>query len=272
MRSDRGRASPHLGTRFRESIATLLRTAVALIVLPAGLLFISSAVFVGALRGASAPSLHPLYLRFARLCIRVGRTRLEVHGREHIQTGQAYVLVANHESAWDPSCITAGLPALIIRFIVKKPLMSIPIFGHALRRSGNVTVFRTQTAGDVERIRDAFERRDPNVSLLFFAEGTRSRDGALRAFKMGAFASALTYGLPVLPVAMAGTYAIWPKGTLRLRRGTVVLEVGRPIPTDGLKFEDRARLRDQAHEAFARLRARARQRLRAQGEDPGGVD
>jgi 1-acyl-sn-glycerol-3-phosphate acyltransferase len=89
---------------------------------------------------------------------------------------------------------------------------------------------------------------------------------------MGAFATALAFGLPVLPVAHAGTDAIWPKGRVRLRRGVVAVEVGEPIPTDGLGFEDRAALRDRTHAAVAVLRSRARRRLREQGCDPGGID
>jgi 1-acyl-sn-glycerol-3-phosphate acyltransferase len=204
--------------------------------------------------------------------MRFGGTRLEVRGTEHIQPGQAYVIVPNHESTWDPPSLVAGLPDLIIRFVVKRPLMQIPIFGQALHRTGNVTVFRTQTSGDAQRIREVMDHRDSDVSILFYAEGTRSRDGSFRPFKMGAFVSALGYGLPILPVATAGTYAIWPKGTLRLRRGTVVIEVGKPIPTEGRTLDDRTALREQTHKAVARLRTRARQRLRVLGEDPEGID
>lgn len=87
-----------------------------------------------------------------------------------------------------------------------------------------------------------------------------------------AFATAIGFGLPVLPVAIAGTRSIWPKGKLRVRRGTVAIEVGEPIPIDGLTIDDRIPLRDRTHAVVAKLRARARQRLRDWGHDPGGVD
>jgi 1-acyl-sn-glycerol-3-phosphate acyltransferase len=223
--------------------------------------------------GTSAARLHRhVYVSFARLCLRIGGTQLRLYGADHIQPGQAYVVVPNHESAWDPPCLVAALPQVFVRFIAKKQIMQIPIFGHALRLTGNVTVLRTQTAGDTDRIRKGMGRRDPSVSVLFFAEGTRSRDGALQAFKMGAFATALGYGLPILPVAIAGTYAVWAKGTLRLRRGPVVVEVGEEIPVEGLTLDARAALRDQTREAVVKLRARARERLRGWDFDPGGVD
>ena len=89
---------------------------------------------------------------------------------------------------------------------------------------------------------------------------------------LGAFATALGAGLPILPVGIAGTYAIWPKGAFRLRRGPVVIKVGRPIPTDGLSYDDHTALRDRTFESVARLRAEARSSLWANGSDPGGID
>ena len=254
------------------SLETVLRTALGVLLLPPLLIYASTAVYIGTLFKASSTRLHYFYVWFARACLRVSATSLEVHGLEHIEPGQAYVVVPNHESAWDPPAIVAGLPQLVLRFIVKKELMRIPIFGHALEHSGNVRVVRTGTGGDAERIRQVMEERDPAVSILFFAEGTRARDGALHEFKMGAFITAIAYGLPILPVAHAGNYAIFPKGKLRLRRGPSVIQVGEPIPTDGCKYEDREALREQTHEAVARLRALARQRVRALGYDPGGID
>lgn len=254
------------------AVETVVRTGIGLAVLPASLIASSLLALGLALRHASTARLHRVYVGFARLCLRVGGTRLEVHGDECIEAGQSYVVVSNHESAWDPPCIVAGLPDVRLRFVAKQAIMRIPIFGQALRLTGNVSVVRHATARDVEQLRDGMTRRAPDVSMLFFAEGTRSRNGALQPFKKGAFATALGFGLPVLPVAVAGTYAIWPKGTLRLRRGPAVIEVGDPLPTAGLRYEDRDVLRDQAREVVGKLRARARERLRLLGHEPGGID
>lgn len=258
--------------RLRESIDTPLRTAVGLLVLPAALILYSAAAFALALLGASTATIHRCYVGFARLCVRVAQTRLLVHGADHIKPDQAYVVVPNHTSSWDPPCLVAGLPHAFLRFVIKKELMRIPVFGAALRKTGNVKVVRTRTADDVARIREGMGRRLPEISMIFFAEGTRSRDGSLRPFKMGAFATAIAFGLPILPIGMAGPFAVWPKGTVRLRRTPVAIEVGEPISCDELGFDDRAALRDRTHAAVSALRARARQRLRDEGYDPGGPD
>jgi 1-acyl-sn-glycerol-3-phosphate acyltransferase len=208
----------------------------------------------------------------ARLTLFVGGIRLEARGAEAVPSDRAFVIVLNHESGLDPLCLLASLPLLPLRFVVKEQVMRIPLLGQALRRTGNVSVARTDTHGDVERLRHGMRARDGEVSMVFFAEGTRSRDGALHAFKLGAFATALAYGLPILPVAIAGTHRICPKGRLRLRRGRVAIEVGAPIPVEGLGFDERERLRDRTHTVVSALRREARRRLRERGLDPGGVD
>jgi 1-acyl-sn-glycerol-3-phosphate acyltransferase len=255
-----------------RSLETLLRTAIAVGVLPVLIFLYCLAAIALALAGAPAARIHRLYVSVCRVCLLVGGTKLVVHGVERIETGRAYVVVPNHESGWDPLCLLVGMPRLVMRFIAKQEFMRIPILGHALRLTGNIRVLRADTKGDFERIHAGMDRRDPEVSILFFAEGTRSRDGALHPFKAGAFATALGFGLPILPIGLAGTRHIWQRGIVRLRRGTVTIEVGRPIPIEGLGIEDRGLLRDRTFTAVTALRTRARERLRAMGVDPGGID
>jgi 1-acyl-sn-glycerol-3-phosphate acyltransferase len=258
--------------RIPEALETPLRTAVCILVLPPALIFSSVLAMVLAALGAPPKRVHIAYTGFARLCLRLGATRLVVNGLDRLKPGQPYLVVSNHESNWDLPALAAGLHQLILRYVAKKQVMRIPIFGQALRLTGNVRVVRTQTARDIERIRKGMLRRAQEVSVMFFAEGTRSRDGALQPFKKGAFATAIGFGLPVLPVAIAGTRAIWPKGRLLLHRGTVAIEVGEPIPIDGLTLDDRTALRDRTFAVVAELRAIARPRLRSWGFDPGGIE
>ncbi len=248
------------------------RGLVALVVLPLNLLFWSALAVVHAFVGATPRAAHRCYRGFGRSCLLIAGTRVELRGLENLKAGQAYVVVSNHESNWDPPTLLASLPDLVIRFVLKTELLKIPVFGSALRRTGNIAVQRSRTASDVKRIQAGMSERSPDVSILFFAEGNRSRDGSYRAFKMGAFATALDFKLPILPIAVAGTFDIWRPGSLLVRSGPIVLEIGEPIPVDGLSSEDRTGLRDRTHAAVAALRSRARARLRARGVQPGGID
>lgn len=251
---------------------TWLRTIAAVLLFPTLIVLYSLVGIALALAGAGPQRVHVLYRSISRVFVRFAGTQLIVEGAERIEPGRDYVVVPNHESGWDPICLLAGLPHLVMRFVAKQQFMDMPIFGQALRLTGNVRVVRSDTKADVARIHGVMDRREPGVSILFFAEGTRSRDGALHPFKMGAFATALAYGLPVLPVGIAGTRPIWAAGVLRLARGTVAIEVGEPISLAEPTAEDREALRDRSYTAVAELRARARQRLRDAGVDPGGSD
>jgi 1-acyl-sn-glycerol-3-phosphate acyltransferase len=255
-----------------SDVGTAMRTAAAIVVLAPALLLASATVTVLALLRAPRRVIDRVYTAFADLGVAVGGTTLDVVGLERVRPGTSYVVVVNHESDWDPVVLFSVLRMLSMRAVIKDEMMRIPILGRALQLSGNVRVVRTGEAGDVERLKDMMDRRPPGVSMLFYAEGTRSRDGGLRPFKRGPFATAIAAGLPILPVATAGTFRIWPPVTLRLRRGPVVVAIGEPVDVRGLGFEDREALRDRCFAVVRDLRRQARERLRRAGGDPGGID
>ena len=257
---------------FLDRLRACAHGVATLALLPPALAVWSAAALGHALLGATPRQAHRYYRGFARTCLLFAGTKVELHGLENLRPGQAYVVVSNHESNWDPPTIIASLPDLVIRFVLKTQLLKVPIFGPALQRTGNIAVDRARTGADVKRLQAGMSERDPDVSILFFAEGNRSRSGAYGAFKMGAFATALEQKLPILPIAVAGTFRVWPTGGFWVRDLPVALEVGEPIPVEGLSGDDRARLRDRTHAAVAELRRRARARLRARGIDPGGID
>jgi len=255
-----------------HDLGTMVRTVVGVGVLVPALLLVSALVVVLAALKVPRRFIDRCYTGFADLGILIGGTRVETRGLEHVRPGTSYVVVANHESDWDPVVLFSALRALPMRAIIKEEMMRVPVLGRALALTGNVRVTRTQSAGDVERLRAVMQERPSDVSILFYAEGTRSRDGSLGAFKKGPFVAAIASGLPILPVATAGTYRIWPPVTVQLRRGTVAVSVGKPIEVAGLDFDDRDALRERCFAAVRELRAEARQRLRAEGVDPGGID
>lgn len=254
------------------SFVSIARSLVCWPLILSAALFYCSAAIGRSLLGQSLEDVHRAYLGFGRFCMRAGGIRLIVNGAEHMDAQQAYVVVSNHESNWDPLAIIAALPQLSLRFVAKKQLTKIPLFGRALRVSGNIIVDRDRSGSDLRRIRSQMSVRAEGVSILFFAEGSRARDGSFREFKKGAFATALSHELPILPVATTGTRRTWPPGSLLLRSGPVAIEIGPPISVAGLEWSARNGLRDQTHEVVGKLRARARQRLRDLGVEPGGID
>jgi 1-acyl-sn-glycerol-3-phosphate acyltransferase len=178
--------------------------------------------------------------------------RGEVLGLENLpqRTG---VFVCNHQSNFDAPFVFARIPRHI-RFVAKKELFRIPIFGAAVKAMGNIRVERTGVESDRKAIESAVERVRTRSSILFFAEGTRSVDGHLRAFKKGASVLAIDAQVPIVPLAVAGAHEVTPKGGLWVHSGRpVVLSIGRPISTEGLSRADRDMLTEKAHEAVAAL-------------------
>jgi 1-acyl-sn-glycerol-3-phosphate acyltransferase len=86
---------------------------------------------------------------------------------------------------------------------------------------------------------------------MFFAEGTRSPDGSLGAFKKGGFAVALEKNLPVLPVTVNGSRKVLPKGSVEFHPGRIEVVVGDPIDTRGWARERMEELMARTRETIA---------------------
>ncbi len=203
----------------------------------------------------------PVIRAWCNAVLGAAAVREEVHGLENLPAGTC-VLVCNHQSNFDAPFVFARLPKHI-RFVAKQELYRIPIFGAAVKAMGNIRVERTGSDADHQRIQAAVEQVRTRTSILFFAEGTRSTDGQLRAFKKGAAILAIDAQVPLVPLAVAGAHEITPKGGLWVHSGRpLVLHVGKPIPTTGLTREDRDSLTRRAHDEVAALLEQGNRRVK----------
>ncbi len=150
-----------------------------------------------------------------------------VEGLERVTPGRTYVFVSNHQSIYDIPVIFASLP-FQLRIIAKASLARFPVLGWHLRRGGHLFVDRRRPdhAGILRRWRRLVA---DGLSLIIFAEGTRSWDGHVQPFKGGSFLLALEAGLPIVPLAVIGTRQVMPKGRLRTEPAHVRLVVHDPI-------------------------------------------
>jgi 1-acyl-sn-glycerol-3-phosphate acyltransferase len=183
--------------------------------------------------------------------LRASGVRTEARGLEHLPRGN-FVLCANHQSNFDVLVLFRHIRRHM-RFVAKQQLRRVPVFGYALHRAGNIFVDRQGTSADKQRLAEAVRAVRERVSVVFFAEGTRSDDGVLRPFKKGAAVMALEAQVPLVPVAVAGTHRILEKGTLAIHPRPAALVVGRPLETAGRPVEDREALTREAHAEVARL-------------------
>jgi 1-acyl-sn-glycerol-3-phosphate acyltransferase len=147
--------------------------------------------------------------------------------------GQPVVFVANHASHLDAPAIVAALPRSARRrlaiaaaedYFYRRPLLgrltTLGIGTFPFPRRGTIGLRRAETLLAQGR------------SVLLFPEGTRSSDGQQHAFRPGIGHLLLNTGVPVVPVAIVGTYALWPRGQRLPRRGPLSVRVGAPWTPD----------------------------------------
>lgn len=195
---------------------------------------------------------------WGRESLRLAGVKSTVKGLENIPE-RTCVFVSNHQSHFD-ALVTFTHIRKHIRFVAKRELFKIPLFGQALRAAGNIEVDRSGGTGDRQKLESAIETARERTSVLFYPEGTRSEDGSLLPFRKGAAIFAIQAGMPIIPLAIAGTKDILRKKTLSIHRGcAAALVVGKPIVTDGLSLEDRDALTHTMREAIASQMAEAEQ-------------
>ena len=213
---------------------------------------------------------------WARRFLRVAGARVIVRRDAELDPDRSYVFVSNHTSNLDVAAILS-VNDHPIRFIAKKELSRIPLFGWAAKRMGHVFIDRKDHGGATKAIRERIGRGLRGASLFFFAEGTRSVADELLPFKKGAAVAALETHLVCGRIAVAGARAVLkPKGLSLFQPGTVAVVFGAPIPSSSHALERRdelvARQRTAVEDALRKARKLvAGEQRREPGPRSGGA-
>jgi 1-acyl-sn-glycerol-3-phosphate acyltransferase len=190
-----------------------------------------------------------LFAASARLTNWLVGVRVDVIGLDRLDPQQAYVFTPDHRSHIDITALMGALPR--VHFAAKRELFDEPVLGAAMRALGMIPIDRDHPALARRALDDAAAKAGKRVSVVIFPEGTRAPAGQMLPFKGGAFVFAIQEQVPVVPVALHNTAQVMPAhGYLTILGGRVVVEVLDPIPTAGLTFEDRHRLKQQVHQAL----------------------
>jgi 1-acyl-sn-glycerol-3-phosphate acyltransferase len=228
----------------------------ALCVIPFALfltLFISLATLLSTLvlRRNSA-SVQGLAAWWARSIASATGVSVVVEGRELLESGKPYIFAANHQSQFDIFALQ-GFLGVDFRWLAKKELFRVFIWGPAMRRAGYIPIDRSHGRQAIKSLDEAAQKIAAGTSVIIFPEGTRSKDGELHDFKAGAMVLAIKSGVPIVPVAILGTYEILPKGKLLVTPGKVQVRVGHPIATKHCSAKDKHELARVSQEAVADL-------------------
>ncbi len=165
--------------------------------------------------------------------------RVKVHGRENIQKGQSYVIVANHQSAYDIFALY-GFLGIDFRWIMKKELRHAFAIGSASAKVGHIFIDRSSPKAAYESIKQAKEKLVDGTSVVVFPEGTRSGSNKVKRFKSGAFKIAEELELPILPVTLKDTHKVYGGGKFNVLPGKVSITINPCIDTSKYKGNNKA--------------------------------
>ena len=199
---------------------------------------------------------------------RWGIPQLDVTGYEHVSIERGAILMSNHESYLDPPTLIY-LSDIPIRFLTKKSLFYVPIFGLALLAVGHIPINRRNRSSAFSSLDKAAQTISKGKLVAIFPEGTRSPTNDLLPFKKGGFVIAIKGGIPIIPVGIAGTRRILPKGWTKVTTGPVSVVLGEPIDTTGLTLDDREALMTTVRERIEVLREEAEARRNTAEVAPG---
>ncbi|MFH0975617.1 MAG: lysophospholipid acyltransferase family protein [Spirochaetota bacterium] len=167
-------------------------------------------------------------VQWARIIAFITPMFVRVTGRENIDPEQSYVIVSNHQSQYD-ILLLYGRLNIDFRWVMKQELRKIPGLGIACERLGHIFIDRSNSMSAVASLKAAKKKIVSGTSVMFFPEGTRSKDGNIGVFKKGAFKMALDLGVPVLPVTIIGTRNILPTHSLDVFPGKVKMIIHKPV-------------------------------------------
>ena len=170
-----------------------------------------------------------------------GGARLEVSGREHVDPARPTLYIANHQSAIDIPVLFVAIP-INLRFVAKKQLAWVPLMGWYMAVAGYIFVDRSDRASAIASLDRAARKIRKGISLIMYAEGTRSPDGRILPFKKGPFALAQKAGVAVCPVTIEGSGRLMPKKRWTITPGPIKVKIGAPIDTSCYGLQERDRL------------------------------
>ena len=164
--------------------------------------------------------------------------KLIVKGKHNLQD-RNYIFASNHASLIDIPLLLIAVNRYTV-FIAKSELSKIPIFKSILDRAGFIFVDRKNNDSAVKSMNNLMEdiKKIPR-SVAIFPEGTRTNDVNLLPFKKGAAIFAINTDIPVVPVAISGTYSWSKKKLFDISQSVISFEFGEPIITENYSFNDR---------------------------------
>jgi 1-acyl-sn-glycerol-3-phosphate acyltransferase len=189
---------------------------------------------------------------WAGTMLRIALSPVQMVGAENLRGRCAAVYASNHLSYMDTPVLFAKLP-FQFRILAKQALWKLPFVGWYLERSGQVPIDSASPRSAVAGLLRGVAALEAGMPLVLFPEGARSPDGQLQPAHPGCAFMALKAGVPLVPVALVGTYELLPMHVYSLRPRPLMIVIGEPISTEGLTTKDADALTERLYAEIGRL-------------------
>jgi 1-acyl-sn-glycerol-3-phosphate acyltransferase len=189
--------------------------------------------------------------------------RIRARGQHRFPAAGGVLVLSNHQSNLDPVLVGISVPRRL-NYLARETLFGFAPFRWLIRSLDAIPIDRDGFG--LAGIKETLRRLKRGEAVLVFPEGTRSSDGEIAPLKPGLCAIARRSGAALVPVAIEGAYAAWPRRRKLPRRSTIRVEIGPPItPAEVATMDDDALMAEierRIRACFAQARASVRRAAR----------
>jgi len=184
---------------------------------------------------------------FFRNILRVAGVGFEVKRSPGFDPRRPSIFICNHINIFDAFVIYSAIPQFV-RGLELESHFKIPAYGWMMKRFGNIPVTKaggpSQFKKTLERVKSHIEN---GISVIIFAEGTRTLDGRVGPFQKGGVVMAHHIGAPLVPMSICGSFEFNRKGSWMLHPSTIMVYLHDTIETKGTKRENLNELVERVH-------------------------
>ena len=176
---------------------------------------------------------------WAKTIFKTMNINVRIVGLDKLNRNADYIFAPNHASSLDIPLILGFLPFWIVP-ISKIELKWIPFLGWAMQAAGHVFVDRRdheKAMFSITKIKNSLIK-NPR-SILIFPEGSRTNDGKVNQFKTGGLSIGISTKIPVVPIAIDGTFESLSKHSKEFVNKLLTINIGSPIDTRKYSLDDR---------------------------------
>src|SRR6202046_913835 len=189
---------------------------------------------------------------FFRNILRLAGARFEVRRAPGFDPIRTSIFICNHVNLFDPFVIYSAVPQFLRGFELESHF-KVPVYGWMMGRFGNIPVPDAPSREGLETMRERAKAAfDSGISLIAFAEGSRTRDGHVQEFKKGIFGLAQKFGIPIVPISVVGSYQFFQTGNWMLFPRKIIVYLHDTIETKDIGRSEVDDLRQRVQDIVAR--------------------